>query len=75
VPGSAHDDRPSWDDQEYEVQQIISESGSEYHVTVLTKIWLPKSSVAPKLVRKYRAEQRVATRTQTRRSSRLQKRN
>jgi hypothetical protein len=75
VPGSAHGDRPPRDDQEYEVQQIISESGLEYEVTAVTKIWLPKASVGPKLVRKYRAEQRTPTRVQTRRSSRLQSKN
>jgi hypothetical protein len=75
VPDSAHDDQPPQDDQEYKVQQIIGESGLEYEVTAVTKIWLPKASVGPKLVRKYRAEQRTATRVQTRRSSRLQSKN
>jgi hypothetical protein len=72
LPGSAHGDRPPRDDQEYRVQQIIGESGLEYEVTAVTKIWLPKASVDPKLVRKFRAEQRTATRAQTRRSSRLE---
>jgi hypothetical protein len=74
VPGSAHGDQPQRGDQEYEVHQIVGESGSGYEVTAVTKIWLPKASVGPKLVRKYRAEQRAATRVQTRRSSRLQNR-
>lgn len=72
MPGSAHGDRQPRDDQEYKVHQIVGESGSEYEVTAFTKIWLPKALVGPKLVRKYRAEQRVATRIPTRRSSRLQ---
>jgi hypothetical protein len=62
-------------DQEYEVHQIIGESGSEYEVTAFTKIWLPKASVDPKLAGKYRAEQRSATRVRTRWSSRLQNKN
>ena len=79
VPGSAHGDRPPWGDQEYQIHQyqihqIVGESGLEYEVTAVTKIWLPKTSVGPKLVRKYRAEQKAATRVQTRRSSRLQNR-
>jgi hypothetical protein len=75
MPGSAHDDRPPRGDQEHEVHQIVGESGLEYEVTALTKIWLPKASVDSKLVRKYRAEQRAATRVLTRRSSRLQNKN
>ncbi len=75
VPGSAHDDRPPQGDQEYEVHRIVGESGSEYEVTALTKIRLPKASVDPKLVRKYRVEQRAATRIPTRRSSRLRNKN
>jgi hypothetical protein len=75
MPDSAHGDRPPRGDQEYEVHQIVGESGSEYEVTAVTKIWLPKASVGPKLVRKYRAEQRVATRVRTRWSSRLQNKN
>ena len=71
MPGSAYDDRSPSGDQEYEVHQVVGESGSGYEVTALTKIWLPKASVHPKLVRKYRAEQRAATRVRTRWSSRL----
>jgi hypothetical protein len=74
VPGRTHGDQPPRGDQEYEVQQIIGELGLEYQVTVVTKIWLPKVSVGPKLLRRYRADQRVATRVQTRQSSRLQNR-
>ncbi|ERF68056.1 hypothetical protein EPUS_09456 [Endocarpon pusillum Z07020] len=73
-PRPAYDDRSPPGDQEYEVHQVVGEWGSGYEVTALTKIWLPKASVHPKLVRKYRAEQRAATRVQTRRSSRLQNR-
>jgi hypothetical protein len=75
MPGSAHGDRLPRGDQEYEVHQIVGESGLEYEVTAITKIWLPKASVDPKLVRKYRAEQRAATRIRTRWSSRLQNKN
>jgi hypothetical protein len=61
-------------DQEYEVHKVVGELRSEYEVTVLIKMWLPKALVDPKLVRKYRAEQRVATRVRTRWSSRLRNR-
>jgi hypothetical protein len=74
MPSSAHGDRSPRDDQRYEVHQVVGESGSEYEVTVLTKMWLPKTSVGLKLVRKFRAEQRATTRGRTRRSSRLQNR-
>jgi hypothetical protein len=60
MPGNAYDDPSSLGDQEYEVHQVVREWGSGYEVTTLTKIWLPKASVHPKLVRKYRAEQRAA---------------
>jgi hypothetical protein len=75
VPGSAHGDRPPRGDQEYEVHQIVSESGLEYEVTAVTKIWLPKALVGPKLVRKYQTEQSAATWIRTRWSSRLQNKN
>jgi hypothetical protein len=75
VPCSTHGDRLPRCDQEYEVHQIIGESELEYKVTAVTKIWMPKASVGPKLVRKYRAEQRAATQIQTRWSSRLQSKN
>ncbi len=75
MPGSAYNDRSPPGDQEYEVHQVVGESGSGYEVTTLTKIWLPKASVHSKLVKKYRAEQRAATRVRTRWSSRLQNKN
>ena len=75
MPGSAHVDQSPRGDQEYEVHQIVGESGLEYEVTAFTRLWLPKTSVEPKLVRKYRAEQRAATRVRTRWSSRLQNKN
>ncbi|KAF7511076.1 hypothetical protein GJ744_005307 [Endocarpon pusillum] len=62
MPNGAHGDRPPQGDQEYEVCQIVGESGLEYEVTVVTKVWLPEASVGPKVVREYRAEQRIATR-------------
>jgi hypothetical protein len=74
MAGSAHGGRPPRGDQEYEVQQIVGELGSEYEVIALTKIWLPKASVSPKPVRTYRAEQRAAARVRTRWLSRLQNR-
>jgi hypothetical protein len=75
IPSSAHGDPPPRGDQEHKIHQIVGESGSEYEVTALIKIWLPKASVDPKLVRKYQAEQRAATRISTRWSSRLQNKN
>jgi hypothetical protein len=75
ISGSAHSDGPLRGDQGCKVQQIVGESGSEYEVTALTKLWLPKVSVDAKLVRKYRAEHRAATRVRTRWSSRLQNKN
>jgi hypothetical protein len=75
MPGSAYDDRSPPGDQGYEVHQVVGECGSGYEVTALTRIWLPKASVHPKLVRKYRAEQRETTRVRTRWSSRLQNKN
>jgi hypothetical protein len=66
MPGNAYDDRPPRSDKEYEIQQIVGESELEYEVTAVTKIWLPKASMGIKLMRKYRAEQRAATRVRTR---------
>jgi hypothetical protein len=66
VSGSAQGNQPPRDDQRYKVFQIVGESESEYKVTPLLKMWLPKASVDPKLVRKYRAAQRVATQIRTR---------
>jgi hypothetical protein len=66
MSGSAHGDRPPQGDQAYEVHQVVGESGSEYKVTAFTKLRLPKTSVDPKLVRKYQAERRAATRVRTR---------
>jgi hypothetical protein len=62
VYGGAYSDRPPRNDQECKVLQFVGESGSEYEVTALTKMWLPKASLDPKLVRKHRAEQRAAAR-------------
>lgn len=75
MSGSAHGDRPLRGDQEYPVHEVVGDSGSDYKVTVLTKLWLLKASVDPKLIRKYRAEQRAATKVRTRWSSRLQNQN
>jgi hypothetical protein len=72
MPGSAQGDQLQRGDQEYEVHQIVGESKLEYEVNAVTKMWLPKASVGSKLVRKYRAGQRAATRVRTRWSSRLQ---
>jgi hypothetical protein len=59
MSGSANTDRPPQGGHEYKVHQVVGESGTEYEVTVMTKMWLPKAWVYPKLVRKYRAEQRA----------------
>jgi hypothetical protein len=74
MSGNECADRPSRGNREYTVHQVVSESGSEYEVTAITKLWLLKASVEPRLVRKYRAEQRAATRVRTRWSSRLRSR-
>jgi hypothetical protein len=72
IPGSAHGDRPLRSNRQCEVHQIVGESRLEYQVTAFTRIWLPKALVDPKLVRKYRAEQRATIRVRTHWSSRLQ---
>jgi hypothetical protein len=46
--------------------------GLEYEVSLGKPRWLPKARLETKLVRRYRAEQRAATRMRTRWSSRLQ---
>jgi hypothetical protein len=74
MSGSVDDDRPPQGDHEYKVNQVVDKSGLEYEVTAFMKLWLPKASVDPKLVRKYLAERRVATRVRTRWSSRLRDR-
>jgi hypothetical protein len=74
-PSNAAENGPPRGDREFEVHQIVGESGWEYEVNALTKMRLPKASVDLKLVRKYRAEQRAATRVRTRWSSRLQDKN
>jgi len=64
------------DDHEWQAQRIIGErqtpSGLEYEVSVEKTLWLPRATLHTKLVRRYRAEQRAATRVRTRWSSRLQ---
>jgi hypothetical protein len=64
------------DDHEWQAQRIVGErqtsSGLEYEVSVQKTLWLPRATLDTKLVRKYRAEQRAATRVRTRWSSRLQ---
>jgi hypothetical protein len=58
-------------------QRIVGErqtpSGLEYEVGLEKTLWLSKATLDTKLVRRYRAEQRAATRVRTRRSSRLQR--
>jgi hypothetical protein len=65
------------DDHEWQVQRIVGErqtsSELEYEVSVQKTLWLPRAMLDIKLVRKYRAEHRAATRVRTRWSSRLQK--
>lgn len=64
------------DGHEWHAQHIVGErqtpSGLEYEVRVEKTVWLPRATLHTKLVRRYRAEQRVATRVRTRWSSRLQ---
>jgi hypothetical protein len=61
---------------EWQAQRIVGErqtpSGLEYEVSLEKTLWLPKATLDTKLVRRYRAEQRAATRVRTRWSSRLQ---
>ena len=65
------------DDHEWQAQRIVGErqtsSGLEYEVSVQKTLWLPRATLDTKLVRKYRAEHRAATRVRTRWSSRLEK--
>jgi hypothetical protein len=64
------------DGHEWQARRIIGErqtpSGPEYEVSVEKTLWLPRTTIHNKLVRRYRAEQRAATRVRTRWSSRLQ---
>jgi hypothetical protein len=66
------------DSHEWQAQRIIGErqtpSGMEYEVRVEKTVWLPRATLHTKLVRRYRAEQRAATKVRTRWSSRLQER-
>jgi hypothetical protein len=61
---------------EWQARRIVGErqtpSGLEYEVSLEKTLWLPKATLDTKLVRRYRAEQRAATRVRTRWSSRLQ---
>jgi hypothetical protein len=61
---------------EWQAQRIVGErqtpSGLEYEVRLEKTLWLPKATLDTKLMRRYRAEQRAATRVRTRWSSRLQ---
>jgi hypothetical protein len=65
------------DDREWQAQCIIGErqtpSGLGYEVSVEKTLWLPRAPIHTKLVRRYRAEQRAATRIRIRWSSRLQR--
>jgi hypothetical protein len=62
---------------EWQTQRIVGErqtpSGLEYEVSLEKTLWLPKATLDTKLVRRYRAEQRAATRVRTRWSPRLQR--
>ena len=66
------------DSHEWQAQRIVGErqtpSGMEYEVRVEKTVWLPRATLHTKLVRRYRAEQRAATRVRTRWSSRLHER-
>jgi hypothetical protein len=60
---------------EWQAQRIVGErqtpSGLGYEVSVQKTLWLPRAALDTKLVRRYRAEQRAATRIRTRWSSRV----
>src|SRR3954454_7383662 len=65
------------DDHEWQAQRIVGErqtsSELEYEVSVQKTLWLSRATLDTKLVGRYRAEHRAATRVCTRWSSRLQK--
>jgi hypothetical protein len=65
-----------WRCHEWQAQRIVGErqtpSGLEHEVSLEKTLWLPKATLDTKLVRRYRAGQRPATRVRTRWSSRLQ---
>jgi hypothetical protein len=54
------------DRHEWQAQHIVGErqtlSGLEYEVRVEKTVWLPRATLHTRLVRRYRAEQRAATR-------------
>jgi hypothetical protein len=58
------------DDYEWHAQRIVGErqapSGLEDEVSVEKTLWLPRAALDVKLVRRFRAEQRAATRVCTR---------
>jgi hypothetical protein len=64
------------DDHEWQAQRIVGErqtpSGLEYEASVEKTLWLSRAALDVKLVGRFRAEQRAATRVRTRWSSRLQ---
>lgn len=64
------------DDHEWQAQRTVGErqtpSGLEYEASVEKTLWLSGAALDVKLVRRFRAEQRAATRVRTRWSSRLQ---
>jgi hypothetical protein len=66
------------EDHEWQAQRIVGErqtpSGLKYEVSLEKTLWLPKATLDTKLVRRYRAEQRAATRVRMRWSSRYRKR-
>jgi hypothetical protein len=57
------------DSHEWQAQRIVGErqtpSGMEYEIRVEKTVWLPRMTLHTKLVRRYRAEQRAATRVYT----------
>ena len=57
------------------VDQQLTPSGLEYEVSVVKTLWLPRATLDTKLVRRYRAKQRAATKVRTRRSSWVQSAN
>jgi hypothetical protein len=63
-------------DYGWQAQHTVGErrtlSGLEYEVSLEKTLWLPKATLDTKLVRRYRAEQRAATRVRARWLPRLQ---
>jgi hypothetical protein len=75
--GDVNHDEAISDDHEWQAQHIVGERqtslGLEYEVSVRKTLWMPSAKLDTKMVKKYRAGRRAATRVRTRWSLRLQK--